>query len=144
MVFKLYNELSLAVDRPNDAFYLAPLKKYHPGCWFSRSPIGHNTLTNFMGNMCKEAGILGFKTSHSLRATAATRLYASGIDEQLVMERTGHHSIEGIRSYKRTSSEQQQDVSDILSNCKRQCNDIVLYTQPAILPRFQAQTPSIT
>ena len=61
-----------------------------------------------MSEMCKECGIGGFKTSHSLRATAATRLYSAGIDEQLVMERTGHHSLEGIRSYKRTSAEQKE------------------------------------
>jgi len=30
----------------------------------------------------------------SLRATAATRLYKAGVDEQLVMERTGHRSLE--------------------------------------------------
>ena len=42
-------------------------------------------------------GIKGYKTNHSLKATA-TRLYSAGIDEQLVMERTGHRSIEGIRS----------------------------------------------
>ena len=73
--------------------------------------------------MCKEAGIQGYKTNHSLRATAATRLYASGVDEQLVMERTGHCSTEGIRSYKRTSTEQQQDISDILNNSKRSCSN---------------------
>ena len=79
-------------------------------CWFSRTPLGHNTLKNFVGNMCKKAGIKGYKTNHSLRATAATRLYLSGVDEQLVMELTGHRSIEGIRSYKRTSREQQENV----------------------------------
>ena len=137
----MYNELC-PVDRPNDAFYLAPLKNYKPGCWFSRSPVGQK---NFLGNMCKEAGIPGYKTNHSLRATAATRLYASGVDEQLVMERTGHCSIEGIRSYKRTSSEQQQNVSDILSNGKRQCRDVIPYTPSAILPgQLQPQTSSIT
>ena len=64
-------------------------------------------------------------TNHSLRATAATRLYEAGIDEQLVMERTGHRSLEGVRSYKRTSSEQKEVVSDILSNAnKRQCTEM--------------------
>ena len=72
--------------------------------------------------MCKEAGITGFKTNHSLRATAATRLYASGIDEQLVMERTSHRSVEGICSYKR--AEQQENVSDVLNN-KRPFCDVV-------------------
>ena len=64
-----------------------------------------NTLKNFVSNVCKEAGIQGHKTNHSLQATAATRLYASGVDEQLVMERIGHRNIEGIRSYKRTSTD---------------------------------------
>ena len=36
-------------------------------------------------------------------ATAATRLYNAGVDEQLIMETTGHRSLEGVRSYKRTS-----------------------------------------
>ena len=72
---------------------------------------------------CKKAGIKGYKTNHSLLATAATRLYLSGVDEQLVMELTGHRSIEGIRSYKRTSREQQENVSDFL-NGKKPCMDV--------------------
>ena len=69
--------------------------------------------------MCKAAGISGYKTNHSLRATTATRLFQAGVDEQLIMEKTGHHSLEGIRSYKRTSSEQQEAVSDILALKKK-------------------------
>ena len=46
------------------------------------------------------------------------------------MERTGHRSIEAVRSYKRSSHEQLEQVSDILNNDsskKRICyNDIVL------------------
>ena len=60
--------------------------------------------------MCNAAGISGFKTNHSLRATAATRLYQSGVDEQLVMERMGHRSIDGIRSYKRTADFQRENI----------------------------------
>ena len=85
-------------------------------CWFSRSPVGLNSLKNFLGNICKEAGIAGSKTNHSLIATAAARLYASSIDEQLVIERASHHSVEGSRSYKRASAELQENVSDILNN----------------------------
>ena len=57
-------------------------------------------------DMRKEAGIIGYKTNHSLRATAAIKLYQSGVDEQLIMERTGHRSLDGVRSYKRTSRKQ--------------------------------------
>ena len=79
--------------------------------------------------MCKECGIQGYKTNHSLRATASTRLYMSGIDEQ--MERTGHRSTEGIRSYKRTTMEQKEVVSDILSTTKRQCKQVAVREKPA-------------
>ena len=37
-----------------------------------------------------------------------------GIDEQLIMERTGHRSLEGVRSYKRTDEQQQIAVSNVL------------------------------
>ena len=84
-------------------------------CWYSRRPIGHDTLSKTLPRLCKSAGIQGYKTNHSLRATAATRLYRSGIDEQLVMERTGHRSLEGVRSYKRTSNQQREALSDVLN-----------------------------
>ena len=107
--FKLYNSLCPA-ERPDNAFYLAPLTKPKEQCWFSRTPLGHNTLKNIVKRMCETAGIPSYITNHSLRVTTATSLYSKGIDEQMVMERAGHRSIEG---YKRTSSEQQENISDI-------------------------------
>ena len=35
------------------------------------------------------------------------------------MEKTGHRSLEGVTSYKRTNMEQQENLSDILSATKR-------------------------
>ena len=32
------------------------------------------------------------------------------------MERTGHHSIDGVRNYKRTATEQVVEISEILNN----------------------------
>ena len=53
--------------------------------------------------MCKLAGIHGHKTNHSLRATATSKLYLAGVDEQLVMEVTGHRSL-GATSEHQTHS----------------------------------------
>ena len=53
--------------------------------WYSKQPVGHNTLTNTVRRLCNEAGIEFFFTNHSLRTTAATRLYDAGVDEQLIM-----------------------------------------------------------
>ena len=114
-LFKFYNSVC-PPDRPDNAFYLKPLSSATNGCWFSRQPMGHNLLSNMVHKMCLRAGVSGYKTNHSLRATTASRLYHEGVDEQLIMERTGHHSIDGIRSYKRTSTEQVMCLSDILNN----------------------------
>ena len=108
--------ISLCPSNPKrNSFYLQPLKKPTTHCWYSREPLGHNKLSHVVSNMCKEAGIDGYYTNHSLRATTATRLFSAGADEQLIMERTGHRSVDGVRSYKRTSDHQQEEMLDILS-----------------------------
>ena len=71
--------------------------------------------THAVSRFCKSAGIEGYKTNLSLRITTATRLFQAGVDEQLITERTGHHSTDGICTYKRSSVRQQEQISDILS-----------------------------
>ena len=66
--------------------------------------------------MCKEASIQGHKTNHSLRDTADTRMFEGGVPEKLVQERTGHRSVEALRSYERTSKTQQKAVSVLLTS----------------------------
>nr|XP_006824106.1 PREDICTED: uncharacterized protein LOC102807994 [Saccoglossus kowalevskii] len=45
---------------------------------------------------------------------AATSLYEKGFDEQLIKERTGYRSDDGLRTYTRTSTSLQKTVSDAL------------------------------
>ena len=69
------------------------------------------------------------QTDHSLRATAVTR-HQSGVDEQLIMERTRHRSLESVCSYKRTSDTQFQALSDIL------IYELTPAMRPAVFPLF--------
>ena len=117
-LFSLYQS-KCPTSRPKDSFYLRPLKNPTDHCWYAPRAIGHHTLDTTVSRICKAAGIKGFKTNHSLRVTAATRLFQAGVDEQLIMERTGHHSTDGVRTYKCTSAEQQEAISDILSRSKK-------------------------
>ena len=110
-LLKLYRSLC-PKEAPDHAFYLRPSDSPSDTCWYTKAPLGH---TQTVSQLCKTAGIQGYKTNHSLRATTTSRLYHSGVDEQLVMERTGHRSIEGVRSYKRTSDAQREALSDILN-----------------------------
>lgn len=81
------------------------------------------------------AGFEGFFSNHSLRATAATRLYMAGVDEQLIAEKSGHRSV-SVRNYKRTSEDQEKRVSDIVQGQK-------LGSPPTKKPRYSDQ-PSVS
>jgi integrase len=87
-----------------------------------KKAIGVHTLAGTVKSLCVRAGISGYKTNHSLRVTTATRLFHSGLDEQLIMERTGHRS-SGVPAYKRLCVEQQAVVSQVLNreNIPRTC-----------------------
>ena len=61
--------------------------------WYSRTPIGRNTLDTKLGKMCSLAGIEGRVTNHSMRATSVTLMYATGEPDKVIQERTGHRSI---------------------------------------------------
>ena len=63
-------------------------------------------------DMCHDAGLPGFYSNYSLRSTAATKMYQNDIDEQLIQEVTGHHSV-AVRAYERTSAKQRK----MASNC---------------------------
>ena len=117
-VFKLYRILCPR-DGLEHAFYLRPAKHPTTNCWYSKQPSGHTKLFTTVARLCASAGIQGHKTNHSLRATPTTRLYHSGVDEQLVMEQTGHRSSEGVHSYKRTSDTQCEALSNILNYPKQ-------------------------
>ncbi len=107
-------------------FIFQPLKNPSADCWFSNKPIGYNKLDGTVARLCKNAGIPGYRTNHSLRAITAIRLYQAAVDEQLIMERTGHRSLDGVRSYKRTSNVQQEKLSSILNGSMTETNNCVV------------------
>ncbi len=99
-------------NRPS-AFYLRPLVAPTTNIWYSCQAIGRQKLSSMVADICKDGGLSGRRTNHSLRATAATRLYASNVDEQLISEVTGHRS-NAVQRYKRTSDDQKRTVNEIV------------------------------
>ena len=106
-------------DAPTGSFYLQPARKPTSTCWYSHHLEGHHAISATVARLCRAAGMTGFKTNHSLRATSTGRLYQSSVDEQLIMEGMGHQSLTGIRSYKHTSDEQREALSDILNGGRK-------------------------
>lgn len=107
--------------KQSDVFYLKPISStptYPPAPWFTKVPIGKNRLNEMLKEMCRDAGIVGNFTNHSLRAYGATSLFQAGCSEKLIQQRTGHRSMEALRQYERTSDLQQVHVSNVMSGVK--------------------------
>ena len=106
--------------------------------WYCRTPVGRNTLDTKLGKMCSLAGIEGRITHHSMRATSVTQMYETGVPEKVIQERTGHRSLEALRVYERTNSDQHQMVSNILTNPHEKC-----YTQQSITSKRSTAAYSV-
>jgi len=76
-------------------------------------PLGHNKLNSMVKTMMSEAGVEGYYTSHSLRATAVNRLFQNDVDDKLIKGVTGHRS-DALHAYKRQTEEQLLKVSKIV------------------------------
>ena len=68
--------------------------------------------------ICKDAGISGNFTNHSLRVYDASTLFQAGCNEILIQQRTGHRSIDVLRQYEHTSHSKLLDVSNVMSGEK--------------------------
>lgn len=101
-----------------DLFYCRPLQSVVSDSskqWYSAVPMGRNTLDKIVSVMCKEAGIKGTKSNHSLRVTGTSALFDAGVPEKIIQSRTGHKSLDALRVYERVTSDQEVQVSKISS-----------------------------
>ena len=63
-------------------------------------------LNSKLKEMFETAGLsTAQKTNHSLRATSISRMFHAKVPEKIIMERSGHLTKEGVRSYERTTTE---------------------------------------
>ena len=94
----------LPKESKSDALYkyAAVSAKRTPHTWYVDKPVGINVLSKCVGNLMAKIGREGKFTNHSLRVSAATRMFNEGIEEQVVKEKTGHRS-DAVRAYKRTA-----------------------------------------
>ena len=103
--------------RAQDVFYLRPkpVDVDDDGPWYSSQRLGRNRISQLMKKICSGAGVQNRYTNHSLRATGATRLFQSGTPENVIMERSGHRSTDGVRQYERVSLDQHIAAQAVLT-----------------------------
>ena len=121
------------------AFYLQPLPEapMDPGkSWYKTTPMGVNSLKMMMPRVSELAGLRNRYTNHSLRATAATRMFATGVPEKVIAEFTGHKSSKALQVYERTTDEQVKKAGLAISNQESMLPAKVPDDVPDIKPDF--------
>ena len=84
----------------NDALWQRPLNDLTEGqTWYSRQPLGHNTLNGLMKIISISAHLHQIYTNHSIRATTIILLDNAEIEARHIMRTPGHKSEALIRSY---------------------------------------------
>ena len=78
--------------RPEDALsddsrmFLQPLGRVTTNTWYSRTPLGKNTLAKMVKTMYSEAGLGGRHTNHSVRRSMIESALDNGIHETRIMQ----------------------------------------------------------
>ena len=110
----------LARLKPDSSFfYMRPLEKIPKECgkpWYTGQRVGINTLKSFLPQLSMEAGCDVKYTNHSLRATSTTRMFSGGVPEKLIAEKTGHRSLQALRSYERTPSYMEKAIDSVIAD----------------------------
>ena len=98
--------------------YMRPLKAFptdsEPG--YSKQRVGVNQLKKFLPTIASKADSELHFTNHCLRATAVTRMYNQGVPEKLISEKSGHRTLEGLRSYEQSSVEMSKAAGEIIAD----------------------------
>ena len=75
------------------AFYRSALLYPKPNFWYSNVAVGHNKLASTIKRLCEQGGLSGYRTNHSLRATAAIRMYDKGRCSLYAKRQVNHTSM---------------------------------------------------
>ena len=73
---------------------------------------------NFLKSLCKDAGIEGRFTNHSLRATTATRGMQKGIPGKFVMEITEYRAVRSLPKYQHPDTSSEIEISKKFDCCQ--------------------------
>lgn len=114
--FKKHRPAEMCI--PEAPFYIAVNhnRKENADVWYKCQPVGEGTLRGFMKSMAERAELPGRKTNHSARKTTCTKLLHSGVAPTVIQQLTGHRNVQSVNNYATASIEQQQQMSDILSD----------------------------
>ena len=106
------------LDTDQNRFWCYPKDSFHPEaeCWFTKKPVGINTLKQFLPRLSSKCGLSQIYTNHSMRSTAATLLHQEKFEGSAMKSVTGHKSLSSLAIYQHTSKQQKLEMADSLHN----------------------------
>ena len=120
-LMRLYekNTSLLPTTKKNTSLDVHAKKKPTAKCCHLDYPLGINTITPLVKDLCKSVGAAdGNFRNQYLRAMMATRMYNQGQDEQLIQEFMGHMS-SCVGRYKHASDTFKRKASKIIQGAKK-------------------------
>ena len=98
------NSLKLYLSKLNtsiEAFFQKPNQnyKYPKDTWYFATPVGENTIGQFLKKNSENAGLTTTYTNHCIRGMTATAMYKSGYSLHDIAQVTKHKNIESLKFY---------------------------------------------
>ena len=120
MIYKFFAEKRPQEMNNDEApFYLAvndTTKADSLKNWFKRNAVGVNKMNNLMKTMTEKAGIENPRLrNHSSRKTMVQTLSENNFPPTQIAQLSGHKNLKSIENYSHVSTEQQMNMSRVLS-----------------------------
>jgi integrase len=123
IMYKAYLErIPEDMKQPDSPFYLAYIVNPKTPVWFKSSPLGVNSLGNFMKSMAEQGNLPGKYTNHSARRTMITTLRHENINPLDISQLSGHKNLKSIDTYSEASEDQQRNMSLAISVIFDECH----------------------
>lgn len=146
-IVKVYNFYISKLNPRNEALFQRPIlspKFIESPYWFTEQVIGKNKLAEVMKSISTSAGLSQIYTNHSVRATAITVLYQSGVDTKQICKLTKHKNEESLKHYiDGQTSDQKRQCANVLSGALSRSNvsDQVIKTNSVAVPESETDVP---
>ena len=115
-------KIGVKLNPENLAFFQQPRKSVQEidDVWYTKKPLGHNTLDNMMKRIFSQSSLTRTYTNHRVRATTVTLLSHASVEAREIVKITGHKNTQSLSSYNTDSSAaQRRQYSAIMQNSSR-------------------------
>ena len=110
-----------------------------PGPWYTKTPMGKNTLGNMMKSLSHRAKLSKNYTNHCIRTTSIRILDKEGFNDREICQVSGHNNQSSLASYTgRVSANQKMSMSNAFSRA------IGVHVAHPVVPSLNRPTASHT